>query len=130
MFAQFVFYKREELENKSVEKFITELKTLVKPCAYTNPDKMVKDHIVIGIGDTQIRKHLLIEGDSHTLQIAKQKCYLYKITQTQLQSFGGKELLVKKIAEIAAIQKYKQYQPYKQEERHITERKPRECFFC
>jgi CO dehydrogenase/acetyl-CoA synthase epsilon subunit len=47
LFAQFVFHKREQLENESVENFITELKRLVKPCAYTNPDKRVRDCIVM-----------------------------------------------------------------------------------
>ena len=42
----------------------------------TNPEEMVKDFTVIGIRDTQIRGHIIVEGDFLTLQITKQKCHL------------------------------------------------------
>lgn len=42
-------------ENETCEEFATALNVLVKDCAYTNPDEMIRDRVVFGIHSAKIR---------------------------------------------------------------------------
>ena len=67
-FARFLFQKRDQLEGKSVKKYIKNLKTLAKPCMHKEHDEMIRDRIVCGIKNQAVREKLLAEGDSLTLK--------------------------------------------------------------
>ena len=54
VFARYIFQKRDQRDGETLEKYITELKLLVKPCEYHDPKEMTRDKIVCGIRNPRI----------------------------------------------------------------------------
>ena len=62
-YERFVFNQRMQRDNKNFEKFLAELRTLIKTCNYP-PDiqqSIIRDRVVLGIADKQTQKRLLRE---------------------------------------------------------------------
>ena len=68
--------------------FSTDLRNLVKNCKYDHPDEMVRDRIVVGIINDDIRGKLLTEGDELTMDRAIQIATTHETTQSQLKSIA------------------------------------------
>ena len=51
------FHQKVQQESESFEKFLTDLKLLVKDCGYSDPDKMVRDRVVIGCHSIKTREN-------------------------------------------------------------------------
>ena len=58
IFARYKFHEKVQGANETLEQFATELKLLVKDCAYANEDEMVRDRTVIGIQSAKVREKL------------------------------------------------------------------------
>ncbi|KAK2703622.1 hypothetical protein QYM36_017924 [Artemia franciscana] len=85
--ARYMFQMRDQLESKSIERYVTELKTLAKQCLYIKQDQMIQDCIVCRIRNQAFQEKLLAEGGSLTLESAVSRCRTHKTTQAQLKSF-------------------------------------------
>lgn len=59
IFARYRFHERIQGANESFEQFVTELRLLVKDCAYADSEEMVRDRVVFGIHSPRVREKLL-----------------------------------------------------------------------
>ena len=50
------FYKRNQKLGESIDAYFSELKQIARKCDFQDGDRMVRDRLVIGIGDHQTRK--------------------------------------------------------------------------
>ncbi|CAG9831128.1 unnamed protein product [Diabrotica balteata] len=58
-FEHFKFFKRDKLQNESIDQFVTALKQLASTCEFTKKDTLILDRIVLGTHDLQIQEKLL-----------------------------------------------------------------------
>ena len=116
VFSCYVFQKRDQNNTESTDKYITELKILVKPCGYLSESEMVRDKIVSGVRNPKLREKLLAISDSLTLAQAVTICRAHESTQAQLKTFEQKEIK----QEVDAVAK----------SRSSFSLKKTECYFC
>ena len=89
VFSRYVFQTRNQREDELFTNYATDLRVLVKDCKYDKPDEMVRDRIVTGIKNGEIRGKLLSEGDELTMTKAIQIATSYETTQAQLKSMSS-----------------------------------------
>ena len=89
VFSRFQFQSRIQRHEETFDDFVTDLQYLVIACRYENPKQMVRDRIVCGIRDTNIREKLLTEGDDLTFDRAIQIAQVATTTQKHLQAFNS-----------------------------------------
>lgn len=75
-------------ENETCEEFVTALNVLVKDCAYTNPDEMIRERVVFGIHSAKIRQKLITTGSDLTLTKAIDIANLYELSRIQLKTMN------------------------------------------
>nr|XP_018905063.1 PREDICTED: uncharacterized protein K02A2.6-like [Bemisia tabaci] len=61
--SRFLFYSRNQKEGESVNSFHTDLKTLLMDCAFDDSDSMLRDRLVLGSNDKDIKTKLIKKGD-------------------------------------------------------------------
>ncbi|CAC5425304.1 unnamed protein product [Mytilus coruscus] len=88
VFSSYKFLCRLQKTNETCEKFVTDLKVLVKDCQYANPDRMVRDRIVFGTKSSKVREKLINEGSELTLEKALDIARTYELSQRQLQTMN------------------------------------------
>ena len=120
LFSRYIFQTRRQKDDESFVAFATDLRNLAKECSYDKPEEMVRDRIVAGINNEDVREKLLTEGDSLTMTKAIQIATTHETTQAQLKSMAGSSMTSKhQQAEVDAIKK----KTYRQN-------KDRETFTC
>ena len=62
IYCRYRFHQRAQESSEPFEHFVTDLKLLVKDCAYPNPDEMVRDRIVCATNNPKVREKLLGHG--------------------------------------------------------------------
>ena len=72
VFARYKFHQKVQQEGESFEQFLTDLKLLVKDCGYGDPDKMVRDRVVIRCHASKTREKLIQEC-SHLITGARRR---------------------------------------------------------
>ena len=62
-YERFIFNRRNQEENESVDQYVTALRKLAQTCNFCSclPDSLIRDRLVLGIRDESIRKKLLQE---------------------------------------------------------------------
>ncbi|XP_065574972.1 uncharacterized protein LOC136036595 [Artemia franciscana] len=115
IFPQYIFQKHDQ-KQETIDKYITDLKILVKPCGYVDKDEMLRDRIVGGVANPKIREKLLLVGDTLPLNRTVTICRAFETTQAQLKTFEGREIK----QEIDSSAKSRP---------HPKSKKP-ECYFC
>ena len=61
-YESYRFHKCDQTETENIESYVTRLRQLVKGCNYGElSDRMIRDRIVAGIRDDELRKKLLEE---------------------------------------------------------------------
>jgi len=68
--AHYKFQEKIQAANKPYEQFVTDLRLLVKDCAYANNEEMLRHCIVFGIYSPAVREKLLSVGSELTLDKA------------------------------------------------------------
>lgn len=63
VYEAFKFNSRNQQNGESFDSFLLDLKKLVKNCGYQEKDRMIRDRIVIGINDDNLRKKFLEKSD-------------------------------------------------------------------
>lgn len=89
IFARYKFHERVQGANESFEQFVTELRLLVKDCAYADSEEMVRDRIVFGIHSPRVREKLLSVGSELTLDKAMDIARSHEVAQAQLKTFAN-----------------------------------------
>ena len=89
VFSRYRFHQRVQQSEDTTETFVTDLRILVKDCAYRDPDDMVRDRIVFGTNSNKVREKLLNEGDDLNLEKAVEIAMTFEITQKHLQSMAS-----------------------------------------
>ena len=69
IFSHYKFQEKIQAANESFEQFLTDLRLLVKDCAYANSEELVRDCIVFCIYSPVVREKLLSVGSEQTLDI-------------------------------------------------------------
>jgi len=67
-----------------MEKFMTDLKLLVKECSFKEPDEMIRDRIVFGTNSRKIREKLINEGKDLTLDKAIDIAPTYEMSSSNM----------------------------------------------
>ena len=91
VFARYKFHKKVQQESEPFEQFLTELKLLVKDCGYKDPDKMVRDRVVIRCCSQKVREKLIQEGSKLTLEQAIDIARTLELSHAQLQTMAGED---------------------------------------
>lgn len=89
IYARYKFHERMQGEHESIEKFVTELKLLVKDCAYQNSDEMVRDRIVFATNSPHVREKLLSQSAELTLERAIDITRSHELAKQQLKAMGS-----------------------------------------
>ena len=91
IYNRYKFKSRTQGEGEPFEAFVTELKVLIKDCAYpeTIQDEMIRDHIVFGVRSSKIREKLINEGSDLTLTKCVDIARTYELSQTQVKDISG-----------------------------------------
>lgn len=99
VYERFVFYRRNQHENESVEHFVKELKTLAKTCGFGDQtETMVRDRIVLGVRDKELQEKMLSIKDldmNKAIKMAKGR-EITKIQVKEVQEQDNKVEVIKK----------------------------------
>ena len=87
------FWENKQQEGELIDQFITELKTRVKSFEFGDQhDTMLRDRIVFGVSDTQLKERLLRESSDLTLEKAASLCKAVKASKNQLKELHSSEM--------------------------------------
>ncbi|KAK0141090.1 hypothetical protein N1851_021892 [Merluccius polli] len=89
IFSRYKFHEKVQGANETLEQFATELKLLVKDCAYANEDEMVRDRIVFGIQSAKVREKLLSVGSDLTLDKTMDIARSHELALLHTRSIGN-----------------------------------------
>jgi len=93
---RYKFNTRCQLQGENFDAFYSELRALADKCGFnyrpatdeapTPFDEMLRDRIVLGIRDDSLRKKLISQGNTLTLDQAVRICRSSEVTSTVMQS--------------------------------------------
>ena len=84
-YERHIFNTRVQQQSQSFDAYLTELRVQAKKCAYgTLQDELIRDRVVVGIRDDQVRSRLLREPEL-TLQKCIDIAHAAEISQKQMQ---------------------------------------------
>ena len=88
IYERYCFNKRDQETNETVELYVTVLRKLAKTCNFgTLENSLIRDRLVVGIRDNNIRKRLL-QVSKLTLKDAIDICRSYESTCLQLKAMS------------------------------------------
>lgn len=61
--SRFLFYERKQKEGEDFASFFTQVKVLIQDCEFTNVDEMLRDKLVFGSNNDDIKSKLIKEGN-------------------------------------------------------------------
>ena len=64
VYESFRFYSRNQSKEESIDVYVAALRKLSKTCNFQEPDRMIRDRIVMGVVDDATREKLLQEKTS------------------------------------------------------------------
>ena len=86
-YERYKFNSRDQKENESISAYITELRMLAQTCNFCTclNDSLIRDRIVLGVRDNEIRKRLL-QKKKLSLSECIDMCLASEVTKTQLKA--------------------------------------------
>ncbi|KAI5708540.1 hypothetical protein M8J77_024816 [Diaphorina citri] len=91
IYERYKFGLAKQESDESVDKFVSNLKSLAKSCDYnTMEEELIRDKIVLGVESNDLRKKLLSERDL-TLQNAVDISRLFEATENRMRSITEKQ---------------------------------------
>ena len=129
--SRYLFHRRDQRDNESVEQYITNLKILARECAYTTTaitEEMIRDSFVCGISTAKVREKLLQVGSNLTLSQAITIARAHVETQVQLKTMSQ--------SDSSGSQPYQE--TYMKQEIHFVKKSKkinystssRQCYYC
>jgi len=86
------FWENKQQEGEPIDQFVTKLKTRAKSCEFGDQhDTMLRDRIVFGVSDTQLKERLLRESSDLTLEKAASLCRAVEASKNQLKELHSSE---------------------------------------
>ena len=85
IFARYKFQERMQGSGEPFERFVTDLKLLVKDCGYADSDQMVRDRIVFATNSHKVREKLLSHGATLDLIKAIDIARSHELAQGQMK---------------------------------------------
>ena len=86
VFERYRFWECKEQEGETIDHVITELRTRAKSCEFGEQhDSMIRDRIVFGVRDTQLKERLLRESSELTLEKAASISRAGEASTTQIK---------------------------------------------
>eukprot|EP00112_Aurelia_sp_Birch-Aquarium-sp1_P007229 Seg1787.6 transcript_id=Seg1787.6/GoldUCD/mRNA.D3Y31 product="hypothetical protein" protein_id=Seg1787.6/GoldUCD/D3Y31 len=128
IFERFKFNSRSQKPDESIDSYVTCLKSLAKTCNFCDclRDSLLRDRIVIGVMDDNLRKHLIQERGL-TLTQCLDMCRSFESTSSQLQVISGKQEAINKIHKSSFKQSK---QPESKVKRDKKQPEMIKCKFC
>ena len=102
LFSRYKFQSRVQGEDEMCEQFVIALKVLVKDCAYSKPDEMLRDRIVFGTNSPKIREKLINKGSELTLEQAIDIARLHEMSTAQLKTMAEEDSKVTNVQAVKA----------------------------
>ena len=91
-YESYRFNKCDQTDSENIETYVTRLRQLAKGCHYGElSDRLIRDRIVAGVRDDELRKKLLEERDL-TLKLAIEKCKIHESSEKQLKGMGHEDV--------------------------------------
>lgn len=84
IFQRFKFASCVQVEGQEFDEFVTELKRLASSCSFKEEDKMIRDRIVFGIRNNELKDKLL-RMESLTMEKAEELCRTFEATRKELK---------------------------------------------
>ncbi|XP_067648032.1 uncharacterized protein [Eurosta solidaginis] len=127
-----LFFTRVQQSGENFTNYLTDLKTLSATCGFGNlKDSLIKDRIVCGIRDSELRNRLLRE-DKLDLEKCTQICKTVELADIQMKTIGedSKVHLIKKKCRQPCIKMQTGSHISNDKERSSTYNQQRECQRC
>ena len=87
---RYTFWEIKQKEGETVVQFVNELKTKAKNCEFGDQiNLMIRDRIIFGIKDEQIKERLLRESENPTLERVIDMCRAAEISKQQIKTLQG-----------------------------------------
>ncbi|XP_060858101.1 uncharacterized protein LOC132935530 [Metopolophium dirhodum] len=93
IYERFKFYSCVQKPEQTFDQFLTELESLAFSCEFADLDEMVRDRIVMGIGDSSMQERLMRESNL-TLKKATNLCRVTEIKKNQYQDMDDKNIVL------------------------------------
>ncbi|XP_044765716.1 uncharacterized protein LOC123321967 isoform X2 [Coccinella septempunctata] len=90
IFDRYKFLSCNQKEGQSISNYITEIKTLVKVCEYQDEDEMIRDKIILGIKDNNLREKLL-QYENLSLKKTEEICNVTEVSRKQAEAMIKEE---------------------------------------
>ncbi|XP_011688911.1 PREDICTED: uncharacterized protein LOC105450661 [Wasmannia auropunctata] len=94
VYERFLFYKRVQEPNESVDNFVKELKKLAQNCEFTDKQDMIRDRIVLGIADLKTQEKLLGMTDLK-LEKAVEICRAREMLKERVKTMNEEKVIEK-----------------------------------
>ncbi len=116
-----IFNRRRQEQSERFDNFVTDLKLLVRECGYTEPDRMLRDAIVLRAVHDTVREKCLEIGDELTLDRAIQIGQNYETSILSMATIGDEDPRVNKVSMGRGTGKYKHGKPRKSDKQDKDE---------
>ena len=117
---RFKFAKRQQAKGEPVEKFIADLRVMLKTCDYCNAcsDSVLRDQIVVGVASNKTRQELL-KDSKLTLKTCIDTCKALETASTCCIALGANDLSVNTVHAQATELRQCSFCPYKHAMRKV-----------
>lgn len=109
VYNRYLFYSRNQQSSEDFTNFLVEIKLLLKNCDFKENDEMLRDRIVLGIADNNVREALLRIPDLK-LEKAIEYCRTAEASRKQAQKLTVDESQSPSTSSIDALKRSKNYQ--------------------
>ena len=106
MYESFKFYSRNQSKEESIDVYVAALRKLAKTCNFKEPDRMIRDRIVMGVMDDTTREKLL-QNKTLTLQQAVEICRAQEASKTQVRSMQSSVMEDSEVSRVQQGQRQK-----------------------
>ena len=109
-YERYIFNKRAQEQGEAVDAYVTTLRTLAQTCNFCDcmHDSIIRDRIVIGVKDNQIRKRLLQERKL-SLKGCIDLCRSAEATSSQLKEISGEAAAAVEVHKVKSEEKRKPF---------------------
>ncbi|XP_048747984.2 uncharacterized protein LOC125660191 [Ostrea edulis] len=130
VYSRYKFLSRTQREGEIFEKFLTDLRLLVKECGYKDPDDMIRDAIVFGTKYHKVREKCINEGSDLTLEKAINFARTSELSKQQVQSMEDKSVHGISVKANRGQTQYRKQIFHAKNESESTKQKVKDCRNC
>ena len=134
VFARYKFFNRNQQPGESIDAFIAEIRSLTQGCEFTatalTADSMIRDRIVCGVTNQELRRKLLDKGGDLTLTDAIKMARTYEALGAQLEVMGTGEREIKKEIDALSTRGSRSGQGFQGRGRGRYPSRSRSCYLC